>query len=236
MSNFARLAATAAVIALPFSAARADEGMWTIDAFPTARMKAAYGWAPDQAWLDKVRSAAVRLTGGCSASFVSPDGLILTNHHCVATCVEQNSDRQQQHPRHRLHRRHARARAQVRRTAGRGGDVDRRRHAPREGRDRVADGRGRGQGAPRQSPRRSRRPAAPTSPPPGARSSVCMAAASTSSTPIANIPTSAWPGRPRRRPPSSAAIPTISTSRATRWMPASCAPTKMADRSRPHSI
>jgi hypothetical protein len=91
MSNFARLAATAAVIALPFSAARADEGMWTIDAFPTARMKAAYGWAPDQAWLDKVRSAAVRLTGGCSASFVSPDGLILTNHHCVATCVEQNS-------------------------------------------------------------------------------------------------------------------------------------------------
>ena len=91
MSNFARFAATAAVIAIPLSAARADEGMWTIDAFPTAKMKAAYGWAPDQAWLDKVRSASVRLTGGCSASFVSPDGLILTNHHCVATCTEQNS-------------------------------------------------------------------------------------------------------------------------------------------------
>ncbi len=91
MSKFARFAATVAVIALPLSAARADEGMWTIDAFPTAKMKAAYGWAPDQAWLDKVRQAAVRLTGGCSASFVSPDGLILTNHHCVATCVEQNS-------------------------------------------------------------------------------------------------------------------------------------------------
>ncbi len=96
MKIFARLAATAAVIALPLnllapSAARADEGMWTIDAFPTAKMKAAYGWAPDQAWLDKVRQASVRLTGGCSASFVSPDGLILTNHHCVATCVEENS-------------------------------------------------------------------------------------------------------------------------------------------------
>ncbi len=77
--------------ALPLSAARADEGMWTFDAFPAAKMKAAYGWAPDQAWLDKVRAASVRLTGGCSASFVSSAGLILTNHHCVASCAEDNS-------------------------------------------------------------------------------------------------------------------------------------------------
>ncbi|HET7817504.1 MAG TPA: S46 family peptidase [Sphingomicrobium sp.] len=77
--------------ALPLAAARADEGMWTFDAFPAAKMRSAYGWAPDQAWLDKVRAAAVRLTGGCSASFVSPQGLILTNHHCVATCVEEHS-------------------------------------------------------------------------------------------------------------------------------------------------
>ncbi|HVF36621.1 MAG TPA: S46 family peptidase, partial [Sphingomicrobium sp.] len=83
--------AFAALLALPLSAARADEGMWTFDAFPTAKMRAAYGWAPDQAWLDKVRAAAVRLTGGCSASFVSASGLILTNHHCVAACVEDNS-------------------------------------------------------------------------------------------------------------------------------------------------
>ncbi|WP_324805839.1 S46 family peptidase [Sphingomonas sp. LY29] len=76
---------------LPLSAASADEGMWTFDAFPAARMKAAYGWAPDQAWLDRTRAAAVRLTGGCSASFVSATGLILTNHHCVATCLEENS-------------------------------------------------------------------------------------------------------------------------------------------------
>jgi hypothetical protein len=65
--------------------------MWTFDAFPAAKMRASYGWAPDQTWLDKVRPAAVRLTGGCSASFVSDAGLILTNHHCVATCVEENS-------------------------------------------------------------------------------------------------------------------------------------------------
>jgi hypothetical protein len=90
-----RLAATTALAALLLpTAARADEGMWTFDAFPAARMKAAYGWAPDQAWLDKVRASAVRLTGGCSASFVSDAGLILTNHHCVATCVEENSTAQ----------------------------------------------------------------------------------------------------------------------------------------------
>ena len=87
----ATLLATAAVIALAAAPAAADEGMWTLDAFPTERMKADYGWAPDQAWLDKVRGGAVRLTGGCSASFVSPQGLILTNHHCIATCLANNS-------------------------------------------------------------------------------------------------------------------------------------------------
>ena len=90
-TRIARGAAFLSFVSLPLAAAHADEGMWTIDAFPAAKMKAAYGWAPDQAWLDKVRGAAVRLTGGCSASFVSTNGLILTNHHCVATCAEQNS-------------------------------------------------------------------------------------------------------------------------------------------------
>ncbi len=73
--------------------ALADEGMWTFDAFPAARMKAAYGWAPDQAWLNRVQAAAVRLTGGCSASFVSGEGLILTNHHCVAQCASDLSSK-----------------------------------------------------------------------------------------------------------------------------------------------
>jgi hypothetical protein len=80
-----------AVFALASASASADEGMWTFDNFPAARMKADYGWAPDQAWLDKVQGAAVRLTGGCSASFVSGQGLILTNHHCVASCLFDNS-------------------------------------------------------------------------------------------------------------------------------------------------
>src|SRR5438874_2138005 len=89
-----RAMAVAALTVVPISTAHADEGMWTFDAFPAAKMRADYGWAPDQAWLNKVRAAAVRLTGGCSASFVSAAGLILTNHHCIAGCAEQNSTAQ----------------------------------------------------------------------------------------------------------------------------------------------
>ena len=91
MSVASRALAFLTAVSLPLSIARADEGMWTFDAFPAAKMRADYGWAPDQAWLDKVRAASVRLTGGCSASFVSDAGLILTNHHCVAHCVEEHS-------------------------------------------------------------------------------------------------------------------------------------------------
>ncbi len=105
--SFARRAAFLALLSLPVAAAHADEGMWTFDAFPAAKMKADYGWAPDQAWLDKVRSAAVRLTGGCSASFVSGEGLILTNHHCVADCLAEPSTAEGRLPQERLHRRRA---------------------------------------------------------------------------------------------------------------------------------
>ena len=81
-------------IALPLSAARADEGMWTFDAFPTAQFNAAFGKAPDQAWLDRVRLASVKV-GGCSSSFVSPTGLLLTNHHCAVSCLQDVSDKDQ---------------------------------------------------------------------------------------------------------------------------------------------
>jgi len=66
----------------------ADEGMWTFDHFPASKVKARYGFAPDQAWLDQVRNSAVRLTSGCSASVVTKEGLVLTNHHCVVVCEQ----------------------------------------------------------------------------------------------------------------------------------------------------
>ena len=90
--RFLALAGSALGLSLALSApAHAEEGMWTIDAFPADTMAKEYGWSPDQKWLDRVRDSAVRLTGGCSASFVSGEGLILTNHHCVASCVQNNS-------------------------------------------------------------------------------------------------------------------------------------------------
>lgn len=86
------LAATAlGAAAIAATPASADEGMWTFDGFPAEQVRETYGWAPDQAWLEKVQNSAVRLTGGCSASFVSGEGLILTNHHCIASCLYDNS-------------------------------------------------------------------------------------------------------------------------------------------------
>ncbi|HTY50887.1 MAG TPA: S46 family peptidase [Steroidobacteraceae bacterium] len=87
------LVLTAATLAAIMSSgrARADEGMWTFDNFPAAAVKARYGVVIDQAWLDHVRGAAVRLSVGCSASIVTASGLVLTNHHCVRDCAQQNS-------------------------------------------------------------------------------------------------------------------------------------------------
>jgi len=70
----------------------ADEGMWTFDHFPRATVSQRYGTNIDQDWLDRVRLATVRLSN-CTASFVSADGLLLTNHHCVESCLAQNSTR-----------------------------------------------------------------------------------------------------------------------------------------------
>ncbi len=82
------------LLACAAAAARADEGMWTFDNFPSAEVKAKYGFAPDKAWLEKVQLASVRLAGGCSGSIVSETGLVMTNHHCARSCISQNSTRE----------------------------------------------------------------------------------------------------------------------------------------------
>ncbi len=82
------------VAALVASPARADEGMWTYDNFPKAQVAHRYGFAPDAQWLAHAQGASVRLAGGCSGSFVSGSGLVMTNHHCVRACVGQLSTKE----------------------------------------------------------------------------------------------------------------------------------------------
>lgn len=68
-------------------AGRFDNGkMWTFDHPPMAYLQEAYGMQPDQAWFTHARLAALRVPG-CSASFVSAQGLVMTNHHCARNAV-----------------------------------------------------------------------------------------------------------------------------------------------------
>ena len=91
-----RLFSAALAAALFATPVLAEEGMWTVDAFPIARANAALGTHVDQAFLTRVQGAAVNL-GGCSAGLVSANGLVLTNNHCVADCVHDLSTQQQQY-------------------------------------------------------------------------------------------------------------------------------------------
>lgn len=61
--------------------------MWTFENPPRDWFKQAYGYDLDQNWFDEGREAALRFASWCSASFVSPDGLVMTNHHCSESVV-----------------------------------------------------------------------------------------------------------------------------------------------------
>jgi len=72
----------------------ADEGMWTFDNPPVKQLQEGYGFTPTQAWLDHVRLASVRFNDGGSGSFVSPHGLVLTNHHVALGQLQKMSSPQ----------------------------------------------------------------------------------------------------------------------------------------------
>jgi hypothetical protein len=56
--------------------------MWTFDDVPVDKWEIKYGFKPDEEWLVDARKSALQFGNGCSAAFVSADGLIMTNHHC----------------------------------------------------------------------------------------------------------------------------------------------------------
>ncbi len=71
------------------TAGKFDNGkMWTFDYPPTDYFKEEYNFSPDSAWFAKTRLSALRLPG-CSASFISEDGLVLTNHHCARYALDK---------------------------------------------------------------------------------------------------------------------------------------------------
>src|ERR1700686_4928376 len=69
----------------------ADEGMWPFNNVPRAEIKKRYGFDVTDAWLRKVQLASVRFNNGGSGSFVSPDGLVLTNHHIASDTLQKIS-------------------------------------------------------------------------------------------------------------------------------------------------
>ncbi|HUF50662.1 MAG TPA: S46 family peptidase [Longimicrobiales bacterium] len=70
-------------------AGRFDMGrMWTFEYAPTQYFSQTYGFNADAAWFERARLSVLRIPG-CSASFVSPNGLVVTNHHCVRGAITQ---------------------------------------------------------------------------------------------------------------------------------------------------
>ena len=84
--------AAAAASLFVCSAVSADEGMWTFHGFPFSSANAQLKTNLDQAWLDRVRLSTVRIAS-CTGSFVTNEGLILTNHHCVESCLAELSNK-----------------------------------------------------------------------------------------------------------------------------------------------
>ncbi|MBD3410457.1 MAG: S46 family peptidase [Ignavibacteriales bacterium] len=71
-------------------AGRFDAGrMWTFDFPPTDYIAETYDFTPDEAWYEKARLSSLRFADYCSASFVSEDGLVMTNHHCARQSVTE---------------------------------------------------------------------------------------------------------------------------------------------------
>src|ERR1700758_5293739 len=83
-------AGPAVLLLLATAPAFSDRGMWTFHDFPRQLVQRKYGVDIDAAWLERVRTATIRLSN-CTASFVSATGLILTNHHCAEACLDDHS-------------------------------------------------------------------------------------------------------------------------------------------------
>ena len=94
MSQRARVIAAGAALIVTFTSSphiQADEGMWLFNAPPLERLKKTYQFEPTQQWLDHIQKSSVRFNSGGSGSFVSSNGLVMTNHHVGASDLQKKS-------------------------------------------------------------------------------------------------------------------------------------------------
>src|SRR5689334_22405352 len=91
-STSQKLRSFAVVCTIGFVAsAAADEGMWLFNAPPLKQLKEKYQFEPTRQWLDHLQKSSVRFNSGGSGSFVSANGLVITNHHVGADCLQKLS-------------------------------------------------------------------------------------------------------------------------------------------------
>src|SRR5438105_7277110 len=86
--------ALACIIGSPFACTHADEGMWLFNDPPRKLLKERYNFEATDAWLEHVQKSSVRFNSGGSGSFVSADGLIMSNHHVGADALQKLSDKE----------------------------------------------------------------------------------------------------------------------------------------------
>src|SRR6476660_6157672 len=79
------------VIAAALSPAFADEGMWLFNNPPLKQLKEKYHFEPTAQWLEHLQKSSVRFNSGGSGSFVSANGLVITNHHVGADTLQKLS-------------------------------------------------------------------------------------------------------------------------------------------------